>query len=73
MASFAGKMTRIVTSTSRYKRPSRKRKAAALEVPAVVRSGQVSHAATPALANDDRKPVIVTVKRRSSRFGECPT
>ena len=29
-------MTRIVTTTYRYKRPPRKRKAVALEVPAVV-------------------------------------
>ena len=29
--------TRIVTSTYRYKRPPRKRKAVALEVPAIVR------------------------------------
>ncbi len=37
-------MNRIVTMTCRYKRPPRKRKAVALELPAIV------------LANDDRKP-----------------
>ena len=31
-------MTRIVTTTYRYKRPPRKRKAVALEVPAIVRA-----------------------------------
>ena len=70
-------MTRIVTSTYRYKRPPRKRKAVPLPVPAVVRSGrkreEVSKPAThPAPANDDRKSAIVTVKRRSSRFGDVP-
>jgi hypothetical protein len=31
-------MTRIVTSTYRYKRPPRKRKAVALDVPAIVKA-----------------------------------
>jgi hypothetical protein len=75
---------RIVTSTYRYKRPPRKRKAVPLEVPAIVRkraplSQQASAAdkvgddrPAQAPANDVRKPVIVTVKRRSSRFGDVP-
>jgi hypothetical protein len=62
-------MTRIVTTTYRYKRPPRKRKAVALEVPAVVTR---KRAAGPAKsvkaadrlpeqpANDDRKPAIVS-------------
>jgi hypothetical protein len=66
--------SRIVTSTYRYKRPPRKRKAVPLPVPAVVRSGrkreEVSKPATP--ANDDRKLAIVTVKRRRGRFGDAP-
>ena len=35
---LTGLMTRIVTTSYRYKRPPRKRKAVALEVPAVVRA-----------------------------------
>jgi hypothetical protein len=58
----------IVTSTYRYKRPPRKRKAVPLEGPAIV----AKHAPNPAAADDDRKPAIVTVKRRSSRFGDAP-
>jgi hypothetical protein len=59
-------MSRIVTYVHRYKRPPRKTKAVALEVPPVVR-GAVKPAAKPVRgsskaqpANDDRKPVIVT-------------
>jgi hypothetical protein len=41
-------MTRIVTSTYRYKRPPRKRKAVALEAPAIVRKrGRVDAVAPP--------------------------
>jgi hypothetical protein len=66
-------MTRIVTTTYRYKRPPRKRKAVALEVPAVVTR---KRAAGPAKsvkaadrlpeqpANDDRKPAIVSTTSR---------
>jgi hypothetical protein len=99
-------MTRIVTTTYRYKRPPRKRKAVAVEAPAVVITkssrrqpvGRKEQAAaevrlhtpvpggkgalqpsTPRAAarvesppaNDDRKPAIVTVKRKS-RFGDAP-
>ena len=67
----------IVTSTYRYKRPPRKRKAVPLEGPAIVRSGatrcaagQCTEAGTP--AHDDRKSAIVTVKRRPGRFGDVP-
>jgi len=54
-------MTRIVTSTYRYKRPPRKRKAVPLEGPAIVRKGAAKPETPPAPANDDRKPAIVTV------------
>ena len=61
----------IVTSTYRYKRPPRKRKAVPLEGPAIVRRG-AAKPATPAPADDDRKSAIVTAKRRRSRFGDAP-
>ena len=69
--------TRIVTSTYRYKRPPRKRMAVPLEGPAIVRRGrerdEVSRDTTlPEPANGDRKPAIVTVKRRPGRFGDAP-
>ena len=69
---------RIVTTTYRYKRPPRKRKAAPLDGPAIVRRGatpsQRASASTPTTSanDDDRKSVIVTVKRRRSRFGDVP-
>jgi hypothetical protein len=53
---------RIVTSTYRYKRPPRKRKAVPLEGPAIVRRGAAKPETPPAPANDDRKPAIVTAK-----------
>ena len=70
-------MTRIVTSTYRYKRPPKKRKAVALEVPAVVRRDQkreeVSKPAIhPASADDDRKRAIVISRRRGKRFAGVP-
>ena len=40
-------MTRIVTTTYRYKPPPRKRKAVALRGPAVVRSRQTASEADP--------------------------
>ena len=65
--------SRIVTSTYRYKRPPRKKKPVLLEVPAIVReSARRSQRRTPAPANDDRKPAIVTAKRRPGRFGDVP-
>src|SRR5271166_4057294 len=59
-------MTRIVTTHYRYKRPPRKRKAVALDVPAAVtraskRSEPQAAAAPP--ANDDRKSAVATSKR----------
>jgi hypothetical protein len=75
-------MTRIVTTHYRYKRPPRKRKAVALEAPAIVRAGkradlrQKSDEIPPVSptppANDDRKSAIVTVKRKAGRFGDAP-
>jgi hypothetical protein len=71
-------MTRIVTYAHRYKRPPRKRKAVEIEGPAVVRKSESRDSgsaddvdiAAPS-ANDDRKPSIVTIKRKS-RFGDAP-
>ena len=61
----------IVRSTYRYKRPPRKRKAVALEVPAIVRAGK--KAPTAPKADDDRKSAIVTAKNpRRGRFGDVP-
>jgi hypothetical protein len=69
-------MTRIVTYAHRYQRPPRKRQAAALEVPAVVKAGKPGRpkpppAAPPEPANDDRTPppppaasAIVTIRSR---------
>jgi hypothetical protein len=62
----------VVTSTYRYKRPPRKRKAVQLEGPAIVRKGAAKPETTPATANDDRKSAIVTAKRRRERFGDAP-
>jgi hypothetical protein len=68
---------RIVTAHYRYKRPPRKKKPVLLEVPAVVvkrapRSQQASAPKPAAPANDDRKSVIVTARKRKSRFGDVP-
>ena len=58
-------MTRIVTTTYRYKRPAKKRKAVAIAGPAVVRKakavglptgGKTEPSAPPTPANDDRRP-----------------
>ena len=70
--------TRIVTSTYRYKRPPRKRKAVPLEGPAIVRGaakpGDDNHRRPPAPLHHrwDRKSAIVTAKRRPGRFGDVP-
>jgi hypothetical protein len=76
-------MTRIVTSTYRYKRPSPKRKAQAAEIPQAVvkaRKPKSRHVVqleearaelpeTEPPANDDRKSAIVTtVSRKRSRL-----
>ena len=67
---------RIVTSTYRYKRPPRKRKAVPLVGPAIVRSGRKREGVATARhcepTNDDRKSAIVTAKRRPGRFGDVP-
>jgi hypothetical protein len=70
-------MTRIVTTRYRYKRPPRKRQAAALEVPAGVKAAEpakahkrakslalADSAPAAATANDGRMPAIVTIRRR---------
>ena len=61
-------MVRIVTSTYRYKRPPRKRKAVALDVPAIVVKDKPRPAAEPA---QPTSPAIVTAKRphRQSSYG----
>ena len=59
---------RIVTSTYRYKSPPRKRKSVPLTGPAIVRRGTVKPETPLAPANDDRRPAIITAKRR--RGGE---
>jgi hypothetical protein len=63
--------SRIVTSTYRYKRPPRKRKAVPLEGPAIVTNAPRQTDAPKPAAADDRKPVIVTAKRRRGRFGDA--
>ena len=71
-------MTRIVTTTYRYKPPPKKRKAAAIAGPAIVRKVKAAKGvhtadtpkcgqAPPPPANDDRKPAIVTTTSRSKR------
>jgi hypothetical protein len=76
----------IVTSHYRYKRPPRKRKAVALDVPVIVcvastqprvssrddTPGEAKPAPLP--ANDARKSAIVTAKspHRRGRFGDVP-
>lgn len=67
---------RIVTYAHRYKRPPKRRKAVALEVPAIVTRarkkwpGSADRPAAPPPANDDPKPTpptpaaIVTVRSR---------
>ncbi len=64
--------SRIVTSTYRYKRPTRKQKAAPLTGQAIVRKGAAKPETPPPPANDDRKSAIVTAKRRPGRFGDVP-
>ncbi len=48
-------------------RPARKKKPVLIEVPAIVRKGAAKPETTPAPANDDRKPAIVTATRRGRR------
>ena len=74
-------MTRIVTTTYYYKRPSRQRKAVALAVPAIVKARrgkpQAESATDPHPANDARVPAprksaIVTTASRARRREEWP-
>jgi hypothetical protein len=73
----------IVTSTYRYKRPPRKRKAVALDVPAIVmpaptkkRQGPVIRLGAEAVNDNGEQPrpaAIVTAKNpRRGRFGDVP-
>ena len=68
--------SRIVTSTYRYKRPPRKRKAVPLEGPAIVRRGEARQRQPRPTAGtaptDGKKSAIVTAKRRPGRFGDVP-
>lgn len=57
-------MIRIVTTHYRYKRPPRKRKAVALDVPAIVSKG--TRLPEPAQI-EDRKSAIVTAKHPHRR------
>ena len=90
-----GKLTStIITTHYRYKRPPRKRKAVALDAPAIVtkksrcpcsgvaaaelvsstspqEGGEAALSLARPAANDDRKPSIVTIKRKS-RFCGAP-
>ncbi len=77
-------MTRIVTTTYRYKRPPRKRKPVALEVPTIVRAAKPSHDRAAAEASRRLKelmkpdepekapevasPAIVTARRSGARL-----
>jgi hypothetical protein len=62
----------IVTSTHCYKRPPQKRKAVALEVPAIVTKH--APAAAPPHDNDDRKSAIITIRNLGRRglSGDSP-
>jgi hypothetical protein len=76
----------IVTTHYRYKRPPRKRKAVALDVPAIVTPAPTKKRQDPVIRlgtkgaeavndNGDRKSAIVTAKnphRRLWRFGDVP-
>jgi hypothetical protein len=63
-------MARIVHTAYRYKRPPRKRKAAALDVPAVVKAAKVQRfhdvtsAPQPEPAAEARESAIVTIRSR---------
>ena len=63
-------MTRIVTTHYRYKQPPRKRKAVALDVPAVVKAAKVQRfhdvtsAPQPEPAAEARESAIVTIRSR---------
>jgi hypothetical protein len=77
-------MAHIVTTHYRYKRPPRRKKAAALEGPAVVKAASTRTRPKPAPANpepahDDRTPApppaasaIVTARRPGKRYVRLP-
>jgi hypothetical protein len=68
-------MTRIVTYAHRYKPPPRKRKAVALEVPAITPGKGRRQGASRDAPTDEKgaAPVIVRTKsRRASIFGDAP-
>jgi hypothetical protein len=69
----AGLMTRIVTTSYRYKRPPRKRKAVPLEVPAIVRAvdpakarKHAAKAAGPGSVSGGSQDAPANVSHRSS-------
>ena len=75
-AALGPAMARIVTYAYRYKRPPRRKKAAALEGPKIIRrrASEVAPPANPTPvtpANEASKSAIVTSRRRS-RYGEAP-
>ena len=62
--------SRIVTTVYRPKRPPRKKKAAALDLPAIVRAAVLPNAAKrppPQPASADRKPAIATSRKPRGR------
>ena len=65
----------IVTTTYRYKRPPKRKKAVPLKVGRIARAGQVASTEPTAETSEPpaakvSKPVIVTAKRKPGRFGE---
>ena len=62
----------IVTSTYRYKRPPRKRKAVPLEGPAIVTKRRALPSIEKPKPPPDTSPAPVTAKRRPGRFGDAP-
>ena len=68
---FDDRKPAIVTTAYRYKRPPKKRKAVALEVPVIVTKRTATPAkVAPPPANDDRKSAIVIITKRSKLRGE---
>jgi hypothetical protein len=68
-------MTRIVTTAYRYKPPPKKRKAVALQGPAIVRKAKPSSDTRPEaehLPTAEKKPAIVTTRRRGKRNADVP-
>ena len=69
-------MTRIVTTHYRYKRPTRRKKAVAPEVPAVVTARRRKPRDEPATAAEripePKKSAIVTVRKLGKWFADVP-